>query len=89
MAAVGNVFRNEALHAVGVDPRTRSRSLGPERLHELWQVLEPMMAQAVEDGRIEPRQVYKQERCQDCGAPVTVVQVGGRTAYVCPVEQPG
>jgi endonuclease-8 len=60
-----------------------------------------MMAQAVEDGRIitvdgpdrlstpEPqsRRVYKQEHCRDCGAPVTTSMVGGRTAYVCPVEQ--
>jgi endonuclease-8 len=60
-----------------------------------------MTSQAVEDGRIvtvdtpdrlalpdsEARRVYKQERCRDCGAPVTVSTVGGRTAYFCPAEQ--
>jgi endonuclease-8 len=59
------------------------------------------MSQAVDDGRIitvdaadrlsvpesESRRVYKQEHCRDCGAPVTVGTVGGRTAYFCPVEQ--
>jgi endonuclease-8 len=61
-----------------------------------------MMAQAVEDGRIvtvdapdrlalpeaEARRVYQQQHCRDCGAPVVVSDVGGRTAYHCPVEQP-
>jgi endonuclease-8 len=61
-----------------------------------------MMQQAVEDGRIvtvdgpdrlavpeaEARHVYKQQHCRDCGAPVEVRQIGGRTAYVCPLEQP-
>ena len=35
----------------------------------------------------ESRRVYKQDRCHDCGAPVTESTVGGRTAYHCPVEQ--
>lgn len=61
-----------------------------------------MMRQAIEDGRIvivpgvdpatvpeaEARRVQEQEVCRDCGAPVVVASVGGRTAYVCPVEQP-
>jgi endonuclease-8 len=74
---------------------------GPE-LTALWAVLQRMMAQAVEDGRIvtvegpdrlavpesEARKVYKQQSCRDCGAPVTTTTVGSRTAYHCPVEQP-
>jgi endonuclease-8 len=101
VAGVGNVFRNEALHAVGVHPARPAISMGSVEITALWQVLERMMAQAVEDGRIitvdaddrlavpesESRRVYKQERCRDCGAPVTVSKVGGRTAYHCPVEQ--
>ena len=102
VAGVGNVFRNEALHAVRVNPARPSRALPPELLHELWEVLRTMMAQGVEDGRIitvdaedrlavpeaEARRVYKQEHCRDCGAPVTVATIGGRTAHFCPVEQP-
>jgi endonuclease-8 len=102
LAGVGNVFRNEALHAVGVHPAQPSRSLSPVQLRRLWSVLQAMMRTAVEDGRIvtvdapdrlavpesEARRVYKQEHCRDCGSPVTVSTVGGRTAYVCPAEQP-
>lgn len=102
VAGVGNVFRNEALHDVGVDPRLPSRELSAAQLADLWRVLQSMMSRAVQDGRIitvaaaagpappesESRRVYQQERCRDCGAPVTVTKVGGRTAYFCPVEQP-
>lgn len=101
IAGVGNVFRNEALHAVGVDPRRPCRSLDADLLARLWDVVRRMMAQAVEDGRIitvdvpdrlstpesQARRVYKQKHCRDCGALVTTSTVGGRTAYVCPVEQ--
>lgn len=101
LAGVGNVFRNEALHAVGVPPTRPSRALTADELERLWSVLQTMMSRAVEDGRIitveaadrlavpeaEARKVYKQERCRDCGAPVVVSTVGGRTAYHCPVEQ--
>jgi endonuclease VIII len=103
LSGVGNVFRNEALHAVGVDPRRPARSMAPSEVTALWETLQAMMRQAVEDGRIvtvdgpdrlsvaesEARRVYKQEACRDCGAPVAVGTVGGRTAYWCPVEQPG
>ena len=101
LSGVGNVFRNEALHAVGVDPRRSCRSLDGDLLARLWDVLHRMMGQAVEDGRIitvdvpdrlstpesHSRRVYKQQSCRDCGAPVRTMTVGGRTAYVCPAEQ--
>ena len=102
LSGVGNVFRNEALHAVGLDPHRPSRTLSAEQHLELWRVLERMMRQAVEDGRIvtvdgpdrltvpesEARRVYKQSHCRDCAAPVATGTVGGRTAYWCPVDQP-
>lgn len=103
LAGVGNVFRNEALHAIGVHPTRPSRDLTTDELTRLWSVLQTMMSRAVDDGRIitveapdrlalpeaESRKVYKQEHCRDCGAPVVVTTVGGRTAYHCPVEQAG
>ena len=101
VAGVGNVFRNEALHELGVHPATASRALNREQGEQLWSVLHRMMSQAVEDGRIvtvdapdrlslpeaEARHVYKQQHCRDCGAPVEVSEIGGRTAYTCPVHQ--
>jgi endonuclease-8 len=102
VAGVGNVFRAEALHAVGIAPRRRADALTRDELRSLWAVLQQMMSRAVEDGKIvtvegpdrltvpesEARKVYRQERCRDCGAPVVTGQVGGRTAYHCPVDQP-
>ncbi len=102
LAGVGNVFRNEALHELGVHPATPARDLSHEQAERLWDVLRRMMRQAVEDGRIvtvdvpdrlvvpeaEARHIYKQQHCRDCGAPVEVLGIGGRTAYVCPIEQP-
>jgi endonuclease-8 len=102
LAGVGNVFRNEALHEVGVHPATPARDLSRDRAEQLWEVLRRMMAQAVSDGRIvtvdvpdrlsvpesQARRVYKQPHCRDCGTPVQVAQIGGRTAYVCPADQP-
>nr|WP_246284452.1 hypothetical protein [Nocardioides perillae] len=52
LAGVGNVFRAEALHAVGVDPGRPARSLDPDLVAALWRVLQRMMARAVDDGRI-------------------------------------
>lgn len=34
------------------------------------------------------RRVYKRDRCAECGADVVTFEQGGRTAYVCPVQQP-
>ncbi len=33
------------------------------------------------------RRVYKRDRCAECGAEVATRELGGRTAYVCPVQQ--
>ena len=102
VAGVGNVFRNEALHELGIHPALPARDLTEAQADRLWSVLQRMMAQAVEDGRIvtvdgpdrltvpesEARHIYKQQHCRDCGAPVEVKAIGGRTAYVCPVHQP-
>jgi endonuclease-8 len=102
VSGVGNVFRNEALHAVGIAPTRPCRELTDSDARRLWAELRRMMAQSVEDGRIvtvdvadraavpeaEARKVYKQQRCRDCGEPVVTSTVGGRTAYHCPRDQP-
>lgn len=102
VAGVGNVFRSEALHEVGIAPARPARDVSEAELSTLWAVLQRMMSRAVEDGRIitvdaadrsslpesEARKVYKQEHCRDCGAIVVRSEVGGRTAYHCPADQP-
>ncbi|PWR12805.1 hypothetical protein DKT69_22885 [Micromonospora sicca] len=36
----------------------------------------------------DERWVYKRQACRRCGAPVRVWELGGRSAYACPVDQP-
>ncbi|TDD18887.1 hypothetical protein E1218_25120 [Kribbella turkmenica] len=55
LAGVGNVFRNEALHAIGVHPTRPSRDLTTDQLTRLWSVLQTMMSRAVDDGPLERR----------------------------------
>jgi formamidopyrimidine-DNA glycosylase len=69
---------------------------------ELWAKLTRMMSTAVDEGRIitvdasdrlaipedQSRRVYKQMVCYDCGTPIEVATIGGRTSYSCPRCQP-
>ncbi|MCO5169064.1 MAG: Fpg/Nei family DNA glycosylase [Planctomycetes bacterium] len=98
VSGVGNVFRAEALHLVGVHPARPSRDLTRAEFEALWATLARVMRQAVEDGRIatrpggrrpsEARWVYKQGRCGRCGGGVEEAVIGGRTSYACPRCQP-
>lgn len=102
IAGVGNVFRAEVLHGMGMPPTRPSRSVTAEEFAELWARLQAMMTRAVTDGRIitveaedrlalpgnESRRVYKRERCHDCGTPIVRGTIEGRTTYACPRCQP-
>jgi formamidopyrimidine-DNA glycosylase len=91
IAGVGNVFRAEALLRVHVHPATRASDLTDEQAHDLLDVLERMMKQAVDDGEITPKLVYKQPSCRQCDTdpptPVETFDLHGRTAYACPTCQ--
>ncbi len=52
IAGVGNIFRAEALHAVGIDPRRPASALEREEFDRLWTTVEGMLRRGVEDGRI-------------------------------------
>jgi endonuclease-8 len=52
LAGVGNVFRAEVLHALGVAPERAAAAITDAEFDRLWSVLTTMMAQGVEDGRI-------------------------------------
>jgi formamidopyrimidine-DNA glycosylase len=102
IAGVGNVFRAEVLHGMGMPPTRPARSLTADEFAELWQRLQAMMTRAVADGRIitvesgdrltlpesESRRVYKREQCYDCGTPIITGTIEGRTTYTCPRCQP-
>src|SRR5215210_1623977 len=52
IAGVGNVFRAEVLHGLGMPPTRPARSVTSEEFDELWARLQAMMTRAVADGRI-------------------------------------
>src|ERR671917_1025427 len=98
IAGVGNVFRAEVLHGVGMPPTRPARSVTADEFADLWERLQAMMTRAVADGRIitvesedrlalpesESRRVYKRQRCYDCGTPIVTGTIEGRTTYACP-----
>ena len=104
VAGVGNVFRAEALFAAGVHPARPAAGLGRPDFDRLWEILVEMMRRAVDEYRIvtvpetsdgerlpehQSRMVYKQQSCRRCGTVVVTPTIGGRTAYACPLCQPG
>jgi endonuclease VIII len=102
IAGVGNVFRAEVLHGIGMPPTRPARTVTAEEFGQLWARLQAIMAKAVDDGRIitvgaedqlavpdaESRRVYKREHCYDCGTPIVTGTIDGRTTYACPRCQP-
>jgi endonuclease-8 len=52
LAGVGNVFRAEALFAVGIAPGRPASDLTRPEFDALWRTLQSMMRRAVEEGRI-------------------------------------
>lgn len=52
VAGVGNIFRAEALFRGGLDPLSPGRSLGEDRLRELWADVAALMRTGVRLGRI-------------------------------------
>jgi endonuclease-8 len=91
-AGVGNIFRIEVLHALGIDPRRTARDLSRQEFEALWQTLTGMMRRSVAAGRIVSgprgsRWVYQRETCARCGDSVDAYVLGGRRAYSCPTCQ--
>ena len=94
-AGVGNAWRAELLFLERLAPPLPAAALGPERAGSLWQRTAELMELGSRAGQVvsdpsapDERWVYKRDTCRSCGAPVTRAQVGGRTSYACPVEQP-
>ena len=93
-AGVGNAWRAELLFLERLDPAVPAAALSPERARGLWDRTAALMELGAQAGQVvsdpsapDERWVYKRETCRSCGAAVRTSQVGGRTAYACPVEQ--
>ena len=95
-AGVGNAWRAELLFVQRLDPSVPAAALSTQDAGALWDRTAELMALGSVAGQVvsdpaapDERWVYKRETCRSCGAPVQTSQVGGRTAYACPVEQGG
>lgn len=102
IAGVGNVYRAEALHALGMDPRRPARDLRAEEVDLLWATVARMLSDGVREGRIrtvervpgrrlrrgEAVHVYRQSACRACGGPVERFEQAARTMYACAACQP-
>jgi endonuclease-8 len=82
LAGIGNVWRSEVLHAVGVAPARPLRSLDDETLERIAATAAAMLHHR------RPGAVYGRtgKPCPRCGTPVTSAVVGddGRRSYWCP-----
>lgn len=91
-AGVGNAWRAELLFLAGLDPGIRGVPAPVAR--RLWDLTVRYLALGRDAGRVvsdpdapDERWVYKREVCRRRGTPVRTWQLGGRTAYTCPVDQ--
>lgn len=104
IAGIGNVYRAEVLHLVGIHPARPGRSLTDEEIRSVWDTTREQLRLGLRRNRIvtvplagrkaariprsEAVHVYKQEVCRTCGTPVEASAVGGRTMFSCPACQP-
>ncbi|MFG1780714.1 DNA-formamidopyrimidine glycosylase family protein [Micromonospora sp. NPDC049048] len=92
-AGLGNAWRAELLFLAGLDPA--ARAVGPVSARRLWELAVEYLTLGRDAGQVvsdpaapDERWVYKRPTCRRCGAVVRAWQLGGRTAYACPVDQP-
>ncbi|MEV0615213.1 DNA-formamidopyrimidine glycosylase family protein [Nonomuraea sp. NPDC050404] len=93
-AGIGNAWRAELLFLVGLHPG--ARDVDASVAGRLWEAAGTYMALGRDAGQVvsdpaapDERWVYKRERCRRCGAAVRTWQLASRTAYACPLDQPG
>ncbi|MBI4321123.1 MAG: Fpg/Nei family DNA glycosylase [Chloroflexi bacterium] len=95
IAGIGNVYSDEILHAVGMDPSRKASSLSEQEIGAVYRAIQGVLKEAIErgagpewigfDGKpggYVPR-VHGVKRCPEHDCPVRKISFGGRTAYVC------
>jgi endonuclease-8 len=102
VAGIGNIFKCEALHAGGVDPRTRVGDIPVPTLAKIFRHAQEQMQTSVDDGRqaLAPREPVHGDRfavysrsgkpCKTCGTTIESYQLGDppRWTWSCPRCQP-
>ena len=73
---IGNIIKNEALHASCMDPRRLVSSLSPPELQTLVRAARAFSLAWCRAGRHPACHIYNRTRCQACGGPVSFCKMG-------------
>jgi formamidopyrimidine-DNA glycosylase len=95
VAGLGNVYSDEILFRVGIDPHTKVEKLGEKELHRIFRSMYTVLGKTIEkqaDPEEFPRSYLTPHRepgatCPKCGGTIEKVTVSGRSAYYCPDHQ--
>lgn len=96
IAGVGGKYADEILWQAKLHPNTKLDRLTPEKLSELYTVMQNVTRQAIElDADVErfpPSWLIPHRRtdkiCPRCGKPLAGRKLGGSEAFYCPTDQP-
>lgn len=86
-AGIGNIWRCESLHRLGLDPRTPIGDVDPAIVRQLYAVARDLLVAATAGVRPAPR-VHDRAACGTCGSAISVIRIEDRWAYACPACQP-
>ena len=105
VAGIGNIYADEILFAIKVDPRTPSDKLNDQDLKNLIRSTRTILKKAIKAGGTTIRsytsslgvtgrfqlslKVHTMKNCPECGAEIIKTVVGSRGTYYCPVCQKG
>ena len=104
VAGVGNIYANEALFPLGINPYTFVEELDETQLREIFRNARDLMKLSIEMGGTSIRdyvdgegksgsfqdvlKVYNQILCKECKTPIIKSQMNNRATYYCPTCQP-
>tara|TARA_Y100000991_G_scaffold17550_1_gene11550 strand:- start:381 stop:1163 length:783 start_codon:yes stop_codon:yes gene_type:complete len=95
IAGVGNLWSDEILFRVGIDPERKGTELSDNQRAEMREAMRDILSAVVDTGAdygklpgdwlIHTRK--EGAECPRCGGTIGKTKVGGRTAYHCPAHQ--
>lgn len=83
LSGIGNIYSVEALHLIGVDPRTRARDLYGRYVPILLEGLRLTVERCIPKINYGWLNVYRRPACGTCGGKVTKVEIAKRSTFFC------
>ncbi len=100
IAGIGNIYSDEILFEAGVQPIRLVKTLTEQEIKKLFQSIGRVLKAAIKHqgssvqhyldahgqkgGYVKYHKVYHKEKCSRCGAKITKIKIGGRSAHYCP-----